>query len=429
MAIQEKLATGKGLFTPRWPDLSQDPVSYDDCLSPEVFRLEQEAIFRKTWLYVGREIQLPRPGSYFVRELPNLGSIVVTRDLEGRIHAMSNVCPHRGNKVVWTNEPAAESSGNCREFSCKYHGWRYGLDGRLNHMTAPDQFFDVDASQLAMPRLACETFGDLIFVNLQEDPPPFDEFLGPRLREIEDYPFDEFTSTHAVECVVRGNWKLGMDALLEWYHPAYVHGRFIHPDVSKAEKMVPPFDAYHYDFFGRHMLTSVPGPPDLPPREGSAGPAARNQIWIYKLFRGALFGPDDAIDVGPLPDALNKGEIASWGNDQFWVWPNLSVQLWRRNYMITYEYWPISVDSHEYRFTVYFPEPRNAVERLAQEITATMTFEFGTQDSNTVEATHQAISQVRAQKEYQLSDLEIMIRRFHQNVREEIEAHRPTTNA
>ncbi len=98
---------------------------------------------------------------------------------------------------------------------------------------------------------------------------------------------------------INGNWKLAVDSVCEWYHPPYVHGRFIDPDVSKAEKMVPPVDSYHYDLFRPHMLTSVPGPPPLPPREpGTAGPARQDQRWVYKLFRAGLFGPDDVPDIG-----------------------------------------------------------------------------------------------------------------------------------
>ena len=113
--IQKRLATGKGKFTPLHPELGTAPVSYEDCISPEFFAAEREAVFERSWLYVGRIERLPRPGTYFTRELPGrLASLVVARDLDGSVHAFHNVCAHRGNKVVWQEHPQRETSGACR---------------------------------------------------------------------------------------------------------------------------------------------------------------------------------------------------------------------------------------------------------------------------------------------------------------------------
>ncbi|MGC7101517.1 aromatic ring-hydroxylating oxygenase subunit alpha [Amycolatopsis lurida] len=421
--IQEKLATGKGKFTTRYPELGTAPVRYDDSISQEFFEAEREAVFRRTWLKVGRIEQLPRTGAYFTRDLPGLGSIVVVRQADGSVAAFHNVCAHRGNKVVWQEHPGEETKGVCREFSCKYHGWRYGLDGKVKHITNADQFFDLDRSSLGMPEVHCGTWAGFIFVNFAEAAEPLQAFMGERFLELEGYPFGEMTQHFGYRTHIKGNWKLSIDAVLEWYHPPYVHGRFIDSDVSKAEKLVPPVDAYHYDLFEPHMLTSVPGPPPLPPREpGTLGPAARSQKWIYSLFRAGLFGPDDVPDVGPLPAALNKGRIRSWGNDSFWLFPNFSVQLWARNFYITYQYWPESVDSHSYELDIYFPEPSNAQERLAQELVADSTIEFAMQDSNTVEATHSALA-TRANRQFHLSDQELLIRNFHKVVQDTVTAH------
>ncbi|MBV9951592.1 MAG: aromatic ring-hydroxylating dioxygenase subunit alpha, partial [Acidimicrobiia bacterium] len=174
--------------------------------------------------------------------------------------------------------------------------------------------------------------------------------------------------------------------------------------------------------FRPHMLTSVPGPPVLPPREGSAGPAQRDQRWVYKLFRAGLFGPDDVPDIGALPEFLNKGDIGFWGNDQFWLFPNLSVQIWARNYYITYTYWPESADSHIYEIDLYFVPPVNARDRLAQELVVDSTIEFAMQDVNTIEATHSALK-TRRQREFHLSDQELLIRQFHRVVGDAVAAH------
>lgn len=423
MAIQETLSTGRGKFTPQYPDLGTGPVSYEDCVSEEFFRAEREAVFKRSWLKVGRIEQIPKAGSYFTRELSGLGSIVVVRQADGSVKALHNVCAHRGNKVVWQEHPAEESQGACRVFTCKYHGWRYGLDGKVNHVTNEDQFFDLEKDKLGMPQLHCEVWAGFIFVNFDEHAEPLRTALGDRFAALENYPFDKMTQRFGYKTRVKGNWKLSIDTILEWYHPPYVHGRFINPDVAEAEKMVPPPDAYHYDLFTSHMLNSVPGPPPLPPRTpGRLGPAQRDQRWIYKLFRAGLFGPDDIADIGPVSDLLNPGGIRSWGNDAYWLFPNFSVQIWARNFYITYQYWPESVDSHTYELDIYFAPPRNVAERLAQEMTVDTTIEFAMQDCNTVEATHSALA-TRATREFHLSDQELMIRNFHKVVRDTVTTH------
>ena len=86
--IQERLATGKGKFTPLYPELGTAPVDYEDSISQEFFEAEREAVFKRSWLKVGRVEQLPRNGTFFTRELPGLGSIVVTRSTDGGVYAV-----------------------------------------------------------------------------------------------------------------------------------------------------------------------------------------------------------------------------------------------------------------------------------------------------------------------------------------------------
>ena len=75
--------------------LDTEPVSYEDSISPENYELERDAIFRRTWLNVGRVEQLPRKGSYFTRELDAARtSVVIVRDREGAIRAFHNICRH-----------------------------------------------------------------------------------------------------------------------------------------------------------------------------------------------------------------------------------------------------------------------------------------------------------------------------------------------
>ncbi len=85
MAFFPKPAAGS--WTENWPELGTAPVNYEDSIDPEHFKLEQQAIFKKTWLMVGRVERLPKKGSYFSREMPCVGpgtSVIIVKDKDGR---------------------------------------------------------------------------------------------------------------------------------------------------------------------------------------------------------------------------------------------------------------------------------------------------------------------------------------------------------
>src|SRR5215467_15540866 len=125
----------EGSWTEHYPELGTGPVSFRDSTSPEFYELEREAIFKRAWLNVGRVEQLRRKGSFFTKELAVARtSLIIVRSMDDTIRAFHNVCRHRGNKLVWTDHPAKEISGTCRQFSCKYHGWKYDLDGRCTYI-------------------------------------------------------------------------------------------------------------------------------------------------------------------------------------------------------------------------------------------------------------------------------------------------------
>ena len=108
----------EGSWTQHYPELGTGLVSYEDSISPEFYELEREAIFRN----VGRIEQLSRNGSFFTKELPVAKtSVVVVRDTSGEVRAFHNFCRHRGNKLLWSETPRHETSGNCRQFMCQYH--------------------------------------------------------------------------------------------------------------------------------------------------------------------------------------------------------------------------------------------------------------------------------------------------------------------
>ena len=101
-----------GHWTDAYPELGRGPVSLEDCVSEEFYEKEREHVFKKTWLYVGRVERVPKSGSYFTRELRFLNtSIIIVRGKDGVIRALHNICPHRGNKMLWEDDPFQEVAG------------------------------------------------------------------------------------------------------------------------------------------------------------------------------------------------------------------------------------------------------------------------------------------------------------------------------
>ena len=170
--------------------LGTEPISYEDSISPEFYELEREAIFKRAWLNVGRVEQLPRNGSYFTKELAVARtSVVIVRGTDGEVRAFHNICRHRGNKLVWNDFPKEETSGVCRQFVCKYHGWRYDLDGSLHFVQQEEEFFDLDKADYGLVPVHCDVWAGFIFVNLAKEPEQnLGEFLGPDGHEARGLP-------------------------------------------------------------------------------------------------------------------------------------------------------------------------------------------------------------------------------------------------
>ena len=140
---------------------------------PQHYELECKAIFERSWLNVGRVEQLPKKGSYFTKEIAAARtSVILVRAGDGQVRAFHNICRHRGNKLLWDDHPQEEVGGVCRQFVCKYHAWRYSLEGDLTFVQQESEFFDLDKSDSVWRRCRCEVWEGFIFVNLDREPTP-----------------------------------------------------------------------------------------------------------------------------------------------------------------------------------------------------------------------------------------------------------------
>jgi phenylpropionate dioxygenase-like ring-hydroxylating dioxygenase large terminal subunit len=410
----------EGSWTEHYPDLGTGPISYEDSISPEHYELERKAIFERTWLNVGRVEQVPRTGSYFTREIQAAGtSVLVVRAGSGELRAYHNICRHRGNKLVWDDYPGEETSGVCRQFVCKYHAWRYALDGELTFVQQESEFFDFDKADYGLVAVQVDVWEGFVFVNLDRaNTVPLGEYLGKFAAGLEGYPFHEMTQVYKYRADVRSNWKLYIDAFAEFYHAPVLHAKQYTSDESRKLSSYG-FEGLHYELDGPHGMVSSWG--------GMAPPKDPSMVKpIERILRSGNFGAWDRPDIrglDPLPTGINPSRSRAWGLDSYVFFPNFMVVVWAPGWYLTYHYWPVAYNRHIFEGTLYFVPAKTARDRLRQELAAVTFKEFGLQDCNTLEAT-QTMLESRAVSHFPLGDQEILLRHLHKTAGDHVAAYR-----
>jgi phenylpropionate dioxygenase-like ring-hydroxylating dioxygenase large terminal subunit len=404
-----------GSWTQQYPELGTGPVDYTDSIDPAYYEAERVAIFKRSWLNVGRVERLPRTGSYFTKELAAAGtSVVVVKGPDGVIRAFHNVCRHRGNKLVWNDFPGEETAGSCRQFTCKYHAWRYSLTGELTYVQQEGEFFDLDKADYGLKSVRCEVWEGFIFINLDPDAPALVDYLGELGKGLEGYPFHEMTEVYTYRAEVGSNWKLFIDAFAEFYHAPVLHQKQAVAD--EADKLFNVgFEALHYDLRSPHSMISSWGGMSPPKDLAMVKP-------IERVLRSGLFGPWDRPDIEglePLPQGLNPARHPSWGIDSFHFFPNFMLLVWAPGWYLTYHYWPTAVNRHVFEANLYFVPARTVRQRLAQELAGVTFKEYALQDANTLEATQTMIA-ARAVTDFPLNDQEILLRHLHKVVADHV---------
>ena len=302
-----------------------------------------------------------------------------------------------------------DAAGSCQEFACKYHGWRYDLEGRLTFIQQEEEFYGLDKSDYGLLSVHCEVWAGFIFVHLGEPNQSLRAFLGPMVTAIEDFPFERLTSRYRLRSVVPANWKLMMDALQEQYHAPIVH-RNQRPE--KFEALASGFEALHYQVDGPHRMFNTPGirPWDLP--EDHIKPSER-------LLRGGLFGPWDAPDFHAETQVagMRPGGHDSVGVGLFEIWPNFAIQLWERGWYHTYQHWPTAFNSHVFEWNMYFAAPTSASDVVAQEMTAVSLKEFGLQDDELISSVQLTLG-AAGLTDFPIGDQEVLCRHLHQTAQQ-----------
>ncbi|WP_209123416.1 aromatic ring-hydroxylating dioxygenase subunit alpha [Alkalihalobacillus sp. BA299] len=189
---------------------------------PTIYKLEEEQIFMKTWLFLGHESEIANKGDYITRDLAGY-SIIIAKDDEGTIRAFYNMCTHRGMKLCRADH------GNKKTFTCPYHGFNFKNNGKLVGVPLQKEIYGdtLDKEKMSLHQVTIETYKGCIFGTWNPDPEPLSDFLG-------DFKFYWDLVICRAEMVVLGppqryiihsHWKTGADNFVgDSYHTMVTHG-------------------------------------------------------------------------------------------------------------------------------------------------------------------------------------------------------------
>lgn len=270
----------------------------------DVFCAERDAIFARSWQYVGHVEALRQPGDFFVCEVAG-ESLIVMRADAGAVNAFYNVCAHRAARLL-------DGAGCKQRFACPYHGWTYDSSGAL--LAAPNaqnvSGFDPAAYRLRACRV--ELHHGLVFVNLDDAATPLADQAPELLEDLERYAPDlpALTFVHRTETLLEANWKVAIENYAECYHCELIHKTLTGGVLDMSSYHIKVFDASQ-----RHLSR-------------------------------AHAGADSPYDFGA---AAETGFVA------WWLWPGFAFQSYPGGRVHLWRWTPLAVDRTHLAVDWYFP--------------------------------------------------------------------------
>ncbi len=195
-------------------DIWAEPVEnyYDE----ELFKAELDLIFKRIPLPLALSAELPGKNTYKAMDAAGV-PVVITRDAKGEVHAMLNICRHRGALIC------GDGYGESRALTCPYHAWSYGMNGELRGIYGESTFGEFDKSERGLVQLPVVESAGLIFVcltpGLEID---IDSWLGDFKPVLEALKLDE-CHVFSSRKMPGPNWKVVIEGYLEGYHFASLH--------------------------------------------------------------------------------------------------------------------------------------------------------------------------------------------------------------
>jgi phenylpropionate dioxygenase-like ring-hydroxylating dioxygenase large terminal subunit len=197
--------------------------------SPRVFEHDIQRVYLRHWLFVGHVARIPQTGDYFLFPLAG-ESVIVVRAKDGSIHAILNVCPHRGSRIC------LEPEGRVAKLVCPYHAWSFNLDGSF--LTARQLPEAAEHEDLGLRQAHVQVVEGLIHICLAQQPPDLEPLAADIRKFYGPHGLPQAKIAVRTTLVLRANWKIAAENFFECYHclPS-------HPELDKVMSYVRAFDS------------------------------------------------------------------------------------------------------------------------------------------------------------------------------------------
>jgi phenylpropionate dioxygenase-like ring-hydroxylating dioxygenase large terminal subunit len=376
----------------QFPELGEGPIPVEPCISEDIYKQEIDKVFRKTWLKVGRDEELPKQGDYKVKRLEFAKtSIILVRGKDGKVRGFHNVCSHRGNKVIVETGEETYGGKKAALMTCRFHGWVYDAEGQVVNVPEEEKFLPCfKKEENGLTPVHTDVWEGFIFINLDPgEVTPLKDYLGGLGEHMAGFPYDKLTRGNRYYTYLNCNWKVAHDAFAEAYHVETIHaGSF--PNVFST-------GLQNVRLFGDHRSTAV-----CLNLEGGDTPIAklatsRSRSSLVKHAGGTM-----------LPPGVNPENRPDFGFELSVMFPNLLLHF-SEGIWFTHQFWPISHNKTLWEGQYFFKEPETNSERWAQESAIVLQRNAWLEDTATMEDTQEALES-GAKQVMHLQDDEVLIR-------------------
>lgn len=203
--------------------IEADRVHRDVYTDPEVFQLEMERLWARTWVYVGHASQVPNAGDFITVDIA-AKPVIMVRQADASIRVLMNRCAHKGTKVV------SDLAGNAgKVFRCPYHAWSYRTDGSLINIPLKEGYANTRLEPQGLPVVKnVATHRGFVFARLSERGIGFRDYFGDSLSSIDNLadrsPEGELElAGGCLRFLHNCNWKMFVENLNDTMHPMIAH--------------------------------------------------------------------------------------------------------------------------------------------------------------------------------------------------------------